>query len=88
MEEIRRRGANEAEYPAFAGIRWGFAEVSEGRLETTEKWNRFMDFDGFGEKRTWRSVEKVGRETESVGFPVRNGVLADLDFRSEDEMVS
>jgi hypothetical protein len=40
---------NENSYVAFTAIRWGFAEVINGKLTPTEKWTNRFYFDGHGQ---------------------------------------
>ncbi len=35
---------NKERYPAFLGIRWGFATIIDGKLERTEKWNALSNY--------------------------------------------
>jgi 5-methylcytosine-specific restriction protein A len=39
IDEIKTVGSNQGRYPAFVGIRWGYAEVREFTLQPTEKWD-------------------------------------------------
>jgi len=39
---------NEEKYPAFLGIRWGFATIEKGKLIHTEKWINRFNYDGRG----------------------------------------
>ncbi len=45
---MRHRSANEARYPAFLAVRWGFARVEGGRLLPTEKWEQRHAYDEKG----------------------------------------
>ncbi len=48
--ETIKSNRNEGAYPAFVGIRWGFAEVQNRRLKKTEKMDRIELYDGFGKR--------------------------------------
>jgi len=49
IDEIKDIKTNDGRYPAFVGIRWGFAEIKNNRLVKTEKWNNRIDYDEYGE---------------------------------------
>lgn len=48
-EEILEGDENIRRYPAFVGIRWGFAELQDDTLVPTEKWENRQNYDKFGE---------------------------------------
>lgn len=57
LGEIRSFDPNEGQYPAFLGIRWGFARLEGDRLSPTDKWENRPAYDGFGEEITVRPKE-------------------------------
>jgi hypothetical protein len=44
-EILAYRPENDGRYPAFVGIRWGFAEIIDGKLMGTEKWRHRNSYD-------------------------------------------
>lgn len=40
---------NEGKYVAFVAIRWGFAEIINGKLIPTKKWDNRQNYDDFGQ---------------------------------------
>lgn len=40
---------NEGKYVAFVAIRWGFAEIINGKLLPTKKWDNRQKYDNFGQ---------------------------------------
>jgi hypothetical protein len=42
------KSSNTEQYPAFLGIRWGFAIINEGKLTRTDKWNNRSNYDDRG----------------------------------------
>ncbi len=48
VEEIKKINPNLGSYPAFVGIRWGFAEINDNQLIETEKWVNRLTYDEFG----------------------------------------
>lgn len=50
-KSIRSIGRNIGRYPAFVGIRWGFAKMKDGKLTATDKWHKREIFDGYGQKK-------------------------------------
>ncbi len=42
------KNQNTGKYPAFLGIRWGFAAIENGRLIQTEKWIHRFNYDDRG----------------------------------------
>ncbi len=45
---IRKMEPNKSNYPAFVGIRWGFASIEGDRLIETEKWKNQNNYDDRG----------------------------------------
>lgn len=48
IEDISALPRNEGKYVAFVAIRWGFAEIINGKLIPTKKWDNRQNFDYFG----------------------------------------
>lgn len=40
---------NDVHYPAFVGIRWGYAEIIDGILVPTDKWENRSKYDEYGQ---------------------------------------
>lgn len=40
VKQIQAEGRNKGSYPAFVGIRWGFAKIENGKLVATAQWNQ------------------------------------------------
>jgi|GEM_PF-1455154 len=51
-EEILKGDENLRRYPAYVGIRWGFAELQDDTLVPTEKWDNRHNYDKYGEPKT------------------------------------
>lgn len=50
-ESIKKIDQNTGAYPAFVGIRWGFAEVTDKKkLRATDKWHNRNFHDEYGQK--------------------------------------
>lgn len=49
VETIRKIEPNKGCYPAFVGIRWGFATIEGDRLIETEKWKYQFNYDDYGQ---------------------------------------
>ncbi len=49
VDEIINGDQNFERYPAFVGVRWGFAEIVGDRLEKTEKWKNRASYSDRGE---------------------------------------
>lgn len=49
IETIRKIEPNKGSYPAFVGIRWGFATIEGDRLSETEKWKYQFNYDDYGQ---------------------------------------
>ena len=50
IDQIRRIKRNEGAYPAFVGIRWGFANIKNDVLEPTSKWDDRGLYSEYGER--------------------------------------
>ncbi len=46
---LETKPKNNYSYVAFVAIRWGFAEVIDGKLTPTEKWTNRFHYDGHGQ---------------------------------------
>lgn len=50
VDGIKNMPSNDGKYPAFTGVRWGFAEVDENNiLRQTEIWRNQHTYDGYGQ---------------------------------------
>jgi len=49
VEEIKKMDDNDCQYPAFVGIRWGFAEIENNKLTATDKWKNRHKYDEYGD---------------------------------------
>jgi hypothetical protein len=50
IEKINEMDPNEGNYPAFVGIRWGFAEIKDNKIVPTKVWDNRLQYDKYGEK--------------------------------------
>lgn len=48
VEEISVLPRNEGKYVAFVAVRWGFAEIVNGNLMPTNKWENRQKYDEYG----------------------------------------
>jgi hypothetical protein len=91
IDEIRQVGRNPGEYPAFLGIRWGFARLEGDRLVPTEKWKNRSAYDGFGEERTVRPKAASMADPVSPANTKGDSLVADsskiAEFDSEGELI-
>nr|MBP7323289.1 hypothetical protein [Deltaproteobacteria bacterium] len=74
VEEIKRMKRNDGRYPAFVGIRWGFAGIESNVLVKTEKWDNRRMLDEYGERlspsHTRATMAKITKRRE--GAPHKN----------------
>lgn len=49
VAEISDLPRNEGKYVAFVAIRWGFAEIIDGKLKPTNKWDNRNSYDEYGQ---------------------------------------
>ena len=49
VDEISELPRNEGKYVAFVAIRWGFAEIINGKLLPTKKWDNRQKYDEYGQ---------------------------------------
>ncbi len=61
-EEILKSDENKCRYPAFVGIRWGFAELQNDTLVPTEKWKNRQNYNTYGEPLRVGSVSVYSRK--------------------------
>lgn len=47
---IKNINKNEGAYPAFVGIRWGFAKMNDGKLTAHENWHNKNMLEGYGQR--------------------------------------
>ena len=67
IDEIKSLGRNEAEYPAFVGIRWGFAAIDGGRLVRTSKWDNKCLYDDTGRPNSPEDIDDPAVEQARKG---------------------
>lgn len=48
-EDISVLPSNEGKYVTFVAIRWGFAEIINGKLLPTKKWDNRQKYDDYGQ---------------------------------------
>lgn len=49
VAEISKLPQNEGKYVAFVAIRWGFAEIIDGKLLPSQKWDNRQKLDVYGQ---------------------------------------
>lgn len=64
-EEILKGDENLCCYPAFVGIRWGFAELQDATLVPTEKWENRYNYNNFGEPKAGGTARSYTRKADA-----------------------
>lgn len=68
VQQVISIGVNKGRYPAFTGIRWGFAELKDGILLPTIKWDDRHLYDGFGNHKSGENIDNKKHQEKVIAM--------------------
>jgi len=84
LVEINKIKANEGNYPAFVGIRWGFAKLVDGRLFKTDKYENSESYDEFGRRLSMGDHKTPDAVTKNILSDNRSPATKKLKLSEKD----